>query len=53
MNRKLNEYVLTKDGKDCFEFSFDTIVTYSLAMETLKEIRENFPQFKWAIKRWN
>ena len=49
---KKKEYAITKDGKDCFEFSFDIIVTYSLAMETLKEIRESFPQFKWAIKEW-
>lgn len=49
---KKKEYVITKDGKDCFEFSFDVIVTYSLAMETLKEICVNFPQFTWGIREW-
>ncbi len=53
MKKKNKEYVITKDGKDCFEFSFDVIETYSLARETLKEIRENFPNSKWGIREWD
>ena len=50
MNSKLNEYAITKDGKDCEDLPFDTVVGYSLARETVREMSDRFPKFKWGTR---
>lgn len=51
MARKLNEYVITKDGKDCNELPYDTVVGFSLAREEVKELSKKFPKYKWGARK--
>lgn len=50
MKNKKNEYVITKDGKDCESLMFDTVLGYSLARETVKELSKMRPKSKWGTR---
>ena len=48
---RVNEYIITKNGEDCTTLHFRSVIGYSLARETVRELSERYDKDKWDIRK--